>query len=99
MVECPDSGPKRSNPEALLAPSAPVADVPSIETLVGVPGNPVMLIRSVMAGRWVASLMIWAVEKVMLSNPGRVLASRIAWRREPGPQSAPVVATKAAGAD
>src|SRR5438105_15827026 len=50
-----------------------------------------MRTASVIAGRAEAGAMVWrpapGMAKTMVSGPGFVLASRMAWRREPRPES------------
>src|SRR5689334_2558878 len=53
--------------------------------------NPLIVTGLVIAGSWVAGVIVWTpaagMSKSIVSAPGFAFASRIAWRREPAPES------------
>ena len=56
--------------------------------------GPSIVSASVTVGRLLPSVIVPVTAKVIVSAPGTALASRIAWRSDPGPESLVVVTLK-----
>src|SRR5262249_55289279 len=105
IIPDPEAKPSIASPRIVelepvtVSPSAAPPGWPASSTS-GVPAypgceNPSIKTASVIAGNSVAGQIVCTeppgMSKAIVSRPGALLASRIAWRSEPGPESAVLV--------